>query len=322
MSNHPTATPPHDGRGDTKRSTVPPTSGAAGAIGTSPKSSPNLAAQTPLSASPSPTSPTTGKGTPVTNSDTLNATLPASASSPINISGELAALLSPPAVTVTQFDPAALNERRAAIAKGQRADLLRRLYESANAPELHTEQSKRGLMPHPEWDQARRQVLDVVTKPGAGILLALIGTPGSGKTQIGVEAMRAHLLAHGKPIRYEVLADLFAICREAYGKKATRTEMQILRDFTSPALLVIDEIDKRGGTPSEQNLLHRVLDKRYRSLNRPTLLIGNVDSAEKLGEVLDGFAGHGIGPLFDRLRHKGGIVEASGWNFRQEAGRV
>jgi DNA replication protein DnaC len=92
--------------------------------------------------------------------------------------------------------------------------------------------------------------------------------------------------------------------------------MSIIRDYTTPHLLVLDEIDKRGGTDAEQRLLHRILDKRYRQV-LPTLLIGNVADPDELQTILDGPGGDGIGPLFDRLRQTGGVVRAFGWSFRE-----
>jgi DNA replication protein DnaC len=154
----------------------------------------------------------------------------------------------------------------------------------------------------------------VIEALDGGGLVALIGSPGAGKTQIGVCAIRFFCQRRQQPCRYDTLGDLFATIRTAYGPTATRNEVDVLTDYTRPTLLVVDEIDKRGGTDSEGRLLHRILDKRYREL-RPTLLIGNVPDAEGLKTLLDG-AGEGVGPLFDRLRETGGVVPLFGISFR------
>lgn len=206
------------------------------------------------------------------------------------------------------------SERAANYAAIRRSESMRRAFTLSGLPARHIEQSKAGLIRHIDWTTALDKVIRVILHDG---LVALIGSPGSGKTQIAVEVAKAHLRAasHIRPIRYEVLADAFALCREAYGPAAKRTEMDVIREFTSPQLLILDEIDKSAGSDSEQRLLHRILDKRYRSL-LPTLLIGNVDGPDGLQQILDGFKGDGIGPLFDRLRQTGGVVTAFGFNFR------
>jgi hypothetical protein len=204
----------------------------------------------------------------------------------------------------------------------RRACDMRYFLDRSGIPRRHREMSRGNLVFREPWAQCLKKVLNVVLDRG---MVALIGSPGSGKTQIAVEAIRANLIQNAKPVRYEVLEDVFALCREAYSTNATRSEMQLIRDFTSPDFLVIDEIDKKASRENaqrhsnEQRLLHRILDKRYREM-RPTLLIGNVANEDYLQELLDGFAGEGIGPLFDRLRQTGGIVKAFGWSFRDKAG--
>jgi DNA replication protein DnaC len=209
------------------------------------------------------------------------------------------------------------DERRAECDRLRRNEQIHRAFMFSGLPERHKVQSKAGLQRYDPWFEACVKVQDVLLDGG---MVALIGTPGSGKTQIAVEAAKAVLVAMPsiRPIKYEVLADMFGTVRECYGPAASRTEMGVIRDYTSPHLLILDEIDKRSGTDNEFRLLHRILDKRYRSL-LPTLLIGNVPDADGLKELLDG-QGDGLGPLFGRLQQTGGVVQAFGWNFRAKGG--
>jgi hypothetical protein len=211
--------------------------------------------------------------------------------------------------------PAPRAHAPAPCSEAARRGELGRLWRLSQAPGEQAEQIRQGLKQYAPWLKAlattRRVILDL-----EGIA-ALIGSPGSGKTLIGTLVIQEWLKAHATPARYEVLADAFAFIREAYGPAPKRSELDAIREFTAPALLVLDEIDKRGGSDAEQRVLHRIIDKRYRAFPRkPTLLIGNVADENALAECLDGFAGEGIGPLFDRLRQRGGIVTAFGWNFR------
>lgn len=187
-----------------------------------------------------------------------------------------------------------------------------RCWRLCGAPERHKKQC-RDLRETLDWRDAHDSVIKGLDSGG---LIALIGKPGTGKTQIGVCALRFFCLNIRQPCAYVVSADLFAQMRAAYGAAATTTEHQVFREQVAPKLLVIDEIDKRAGTDAEHRLLHRVLDARYREM-RPTLLIGNVDSAEALAALLDG-PGGGIGPLFDRLRETGGVVELFNGSFRDK----
>lgn len=233
--------------------------------------------------------------------------------------GEAKPTTTPPRGAATPDELRAADERLARMSRARRLEQMRRAYDLSGAPELHRRHSKEGLRGHPSWLAARDAVLSILTREG---MCALIGSPGSGKTQIGLEAIKASLLAQPdpiRPVRYELLDDIFSAINEGFGKTAKRTESQILRDYTSPVLLVVDEIDKKADSEHKRRAFYRIVDKRYRSV-LPTLLIGNLADEDALRTLLDGFRVDGGAPLFDRLEERGGIVRASGWNFRWKAG--
>jgi DNA replication protein DnaC len=306
---------PPNGRAPTNGTRVTPTVGAHGATNILPTSCGTSAPKSSLP-SPPPISPIGGKVTTGTNCDTSPATCPDFGRVPTPFAAALARALpsAPPEAGATR----SYEERKAIAQAARRREQQKRAWLLCGAPARQRKKSVDGCDPHPQWMEARRKVLVALA---AGGIVALIGSPGSGKTQIAVEAIMADIREHAKPSRYEVLADAFATIRQAYGPAATRSEMSLINDYALPHLLVLDEIDKRGGadgngTISEQRLLHRIIDKRY-GAGLPTLLIGNVDGPDALGVALDGFGGEGVGPLFDRLRETGGIVEAFGWSFRE-----
>lgn len=305
------------GRDSTTSGTGSPTGGADGATDTLRTFSAKWEASRPSRELQPRTSQTVGTGTSDTNLGTLPVTSRDSGPWLNNIAHlmnrELRIMHGGELVTQSfdGSDESIRNER------------MNRAFREAGLPPLHVQQSKAGLSRPSEWTDALTKVVKVILRDG---MCALIGSPGSGKTQIAVEVAKAHLrsVLRVRAIRYEPLADAFSICNEANGAGATRTEMAILREFTDPGLLILDDIDKvRGGdltqrlTDKQRELLFRIGDKRYRS-GLPILFIGNLDTADDLQALLDGFRGGGerVGPLFDRLRQTGGIVTAFGWNFR------
>lgn len=294
---------PQNGPSSTKPQSDGPTVGAVGAIAISPifwpKSDRSNGSPLPLLS----TLPTSGTVTTGTNCDTLRGTLPDSSPAPKDSSP----------TTTPGESPATIESRRYEQQRAIRNEQIKRSFRYSGLPKRHIEQSYNLSRPA-GWTTALDKVTRVILRDG---MAALIGTPGSGKTQIAVEVTKAYLRATSTigNVRYEVLSDAYGFIREAYGPGALRTEMSVIGDFTFPRLLILDEIDKPAGSAAEQRLLHRILDKRYRNC-LPTLLIGNCPDNESLAKLLDGT--DGIGPLSDRLRQTGGIVEAFGWNFRRD----
>jgi DNA replication protein DnaC len=102
--------------------------------------------------------------------------------------------------------------------------------------------------------------------------------------------------------------DFFLSIRSTYAKEtATKTEQDVLAEFSSPSLLVIDAIENRSDSPFENMLLNHLIDTRYDAL-KDTILIGNIDEAA--------FAAS-MGPsIVDRI-HECGVKIVCNWkSFR------
>jgi len=150
------------------------------------------------------------------------------------------------------------------------------------------------------FDRVRVKIAD-------GVLIALVGNRGSGKTQMGVELIR-EALATGLSCRFASATKFFMEIKATYRRDATDTEEKVLRRFTSPRLLVLDEIGRRGETDWENRLLFELLNDRYNDC-RSTILISNHD--------VEGFAAS-MGPsLVSRINETGGVIDCSWKSFRE-----
>lgn len=179
----------------------------------------------------------------------------------------------------------------------------RAMYGRSGVPRRHAEQAKRLSEACPEWSQCRDRVCNGL---GSGFLFALAGTRGPGKTQIAQQAIAASCRAL-REARYARAMDVFLSIRESYRKDSARSEGQVVEQFRSPKLLVIDEIQERGETPWEDRILTNLIDKRYGDAS-DTLLIANL-MPEALKESLGA-------SIFDRLRETGGIIKCTWPTFR------
>lgn len=139
-----------------------------------------------------------------------------------------------------------------------------------------------------------------------GTSLVLHGRPGTGKTMLTCAILRA-LAEAGWWVRFVAAADLV---REVWAARGVRravdapSEAEVLGEFASWALLVIDEIALKPYTDAERATLDEVIDRRYREM-RPTVITSNHD--------LDGIAEHLGGRALDRLTDAGGIAVRFDW---------
>lgn len=148
---------------------------------------------------------------------------------------------------------------------------------------------------------------DLISKLGSGFTIALVGVHGAGKTQLAVELMK-HCMDKLIFSRYTTAMGFYMDIKATYRKDAKETEQEVVKGYASSALLVVDEVGKRGQSEWENNLLFEVLDTRYRD-QLDTLILGNQSPAE--------FSA-GIGPsLASRLNETGGIKLCNWESFRK-----
>ena len=155
--------------------------------------------------------------------------------------------------------------------------------------------------------------------PGGGPWL--IGPPGTGKTHIG-SALVNHLIRDKEmPAHIRSARDIVRLLRSTWGNKRggsngwghelPSTEDEMIEEFASAALLVLDEIGVSFGSDSEHVQLFDVLDLRYKR-ELPTVLLSNLPLKELRGALGD--------RVFDRLR-EGATILPCQWESHRKNGR-
>jgi hypothetical protein len=186
----------------------------------------------------------------------------------------------------------------------------------AKCPPRHV--SNLGLRSGKGWENAFHQVRAGL---GKGSIFVLLGPRGTGKTQMAVEAIAEvisdhvehHIENRGnqplvyRPARYCTALELFSEIKATFQQGASKNESEVIKDFTTPKLVVFDEVTVRGETPWENNVFSHVVDKRY-GLFKDTVIIGNFSATEIIAT---------LGPsIASRLEETGGIIECSWSSFR------
>lgn len=196
----------------------------------------------------------------------------------------------------------------------------------AGLPSLHFDESvfdeafwrdPSGAVVLAEECDGQRRVFDLIAHAPAGRMFALVGERGVGKTRLAAacvvqkcveETFLAEDATPGRPLAmFRSVMELFFDLRAAYGEKATDSESSVIRRYFEPEMLVLDDMQDRGGTEWEQRTLAVLIDKRYRE-RKDTILIANIEPGK--------FDAHVGAAIADRLSECGGVVECGWRSFR------
>lgn len=198
---------------------------------------------------------------------------------------------------------------RKAHEEAERAERLRSLRGRWCAPARHVTERERVMLNY-GWAESPWSVTlrKMSSRLGEGILVALLGTRGGGKTQLGVELM-FDVTANLRSARYVTAMEIFLDVKASYRKDSEKTEDEVVQSYCKPSLLILDEVHERGETPWEDRILTHIIDKRYRDGNRDTVLIANLDRVEfekSMGKS-----------VVSRLNETGGIIVCNWPSFRE-----
>lgn len=183
--------------------------------------------------------------------------------------------------------------------KSEQAIDVEALLDAAKIPERHRERIVSCTTKYAAWNEKRSSIEN---RLGTGVLIALIGIYGNGKTQIGVELIRANA-RRGIRSLFCTAEDFLADVKATFQQGERRSERDVIQGYRKPRLLVIDEVGANTAKEWEMRPLFQLLNHRYND-KKDTVLISNCE-AKELFEVL--------GPKIKSRMSEGGAIYNCGW---------
>ena len=184
----------------------------------------------------------------------------------------------------------------------------RHLWDNCGAPDLHAKDRDRLWQwlqkPTGPWGEALAKLR---SDKKTGYLSALVGTRGTGKTQLAV-CLLYDACFDLRRCRYIEAATLCDALRAGVGEE--RGVMRRLNEFADFEFLVIDEMALRLHTEFEDIQLTRLLDRRYHIAGHDTLLISNEVPKQFIEAVGSSIA--------SRIQETGRIIETKWPSFRED----
>lgn len=134
-----------------------------------------------------------------------------------------------------------------------------------------------------------------------GTVLVGMGKVGTGKSHLAC-ACANHIMANGYTAYFTSTARLFTKIRGTWSRGSEMSEEQMLKQFESIDLMILDEVGLQRGTDDEQRTLHELLEARRLNC-KPTILLTNLNAsalAEYIGErFMDRLIESGVSVKFD-----------------------
>jgi len=147
----------------------------------------------------------------------------------------------------------------------------------------------------------QRKTVEYLKTGGSAVIY---GSNGVGKTHLAY-ATCEYQARQGKVAGYVLAFDFFNKIRKSFSDGTTE---DIMDKYSNYQLLVIDEIDKTQGTPTEFMYLYSLINERYNYM-RSTILITNAKPDE--------FAAIIGQSALDRVASEGKVIDLTGENYRQ-----
>jgi DNA replication protein DnaC len=139
--------------------------------------------------------------------------------------------------------------------------------------------------------------------------VVFFGTNGLGKTML-LKNLAYQAVLHGHTARFIRASDML---HDLAAQNSTTTLARRLHRYTTPTVLVIDEVGYLSYDARYADLLFEVVTRRYQNPNHPILLTTN----KVFGEWNQVFPNATcVGTLVDRLLHRAEIVGLEGESYR------
>lgn len=148
----------------------------------------------------------------------------------------------------------------------------------------------------------QRKTVEYLKTGGSAVIY---GSNGVGKTHLAY-ATCEYQARQGKVAGYILAFDFFNEVRKSFSDGSTD---KVVGKYHGYDLLVIDEIDKTQGTPTEFVYLYSLINERYNYM-KPTILITNATPSD-FGAIIGESA-------LDRVASDGKVIDLTGDNYRQK----
>ena len=140
-------------------------------------------------------------------------------------------------------------------------------------------------------------------KTGQGAIFC--GERGTGKTHIAIGVSSAIMRQYSRSAIFITVQRLIRSVRDTWSRESEKTESEVIRFFTEPDLLVLDEVGVQSGSENEKQILFDLLNERYQQ-RKSTIVLTNLTANECVA-----FLGERI---VDRFREDGGVVIPFTWD--------
>lgn len=146
-------------------------------------------------------------------------------------------------------------------------------------------------------------------KQGGGLVMC--GKPGTGKNHLALAIAKHVINQHQSAAMFTTALRIARMFKSTWSKNSEYTESEVIKTYTDPDLLIIDEVGVQFGSDSEKLILFEIINTRYEKM-RPTILISNLPKEE-----LSAFIGERV---IDRMNDGGGCTLAFTWDsYRSRA---
>lgn len=207
-----------------------------------------------------------------------------------------------------EADARAEREREAAEReRNRRAARAARLFDLAHIPPRFHDRQIWNYQP--TCEAAKRALAAVMeyandfAAKNEGECLILCGGVGTGKTHLAI-GIAHEVLAQDCPVVYTSVMAAVRAVKDTYRRDADRPEAEVIADFVSPDLLILDEVGVQFGSDTEKMILFEIINGRYERY-RPTVVVSNLAK-----DSLVQFLGERV---VDRLREGGGKMVVFDW---------
>ena len=143
----------------------------------------------------------------------------------------------------------------------------------------------------------------------AGRCLILSGNVGTGKTHLAAAIADYIVRETEYTAVFSSLHSILQAIKSTYGSDAQGTEGEVLKLFTSPDLLIIDEVGATKSSEFELATIFAIINTRYEN-NLPTVVITNLEAAGLKKAIGD--------RCTDRFREGGGRAIAFNWESKRK----